>query len=85
MFLIHERKFTETHEEMFRECCKPKISHCNRQEKSIINAIRKELPAVKLVYCWNRDIQLWCRKHGAPKADISIYLRQLFHSFKPWG
>ena len=93
MFLIHERKFTETHEEMFKECCKQIPSLINMQfpivtdkEKSIVNAIKGVLPAVKLVHCWNhilRDIQLWCRKHGAPKADISVYsedLRDLFHS-----
>ena len=40
MFLIHERKFTETHQEMFKECTKhiPSLrrqtAHCDRQRKS---------------------------------------------------
>ena len=55
-------------------------------ERSIINAIKSELPGIKLLYCWNhifRDVQVWCRKHGAPKSDVSVYtedLRLLFHS-----
>jgi transposase-like protein len=58
------------------------------REKSIVNALKKVLPAVKVVHCWNhiiKDVQLWCRKHGAPKGDISVYcddLRELFHSAK---
>ena len=92
MFLIHERKFTETHQEMWRECCKQvpsmkatKFPVVTDKEKSIINAITKEVPAMKLLHCWNhifRDVQLWCRKHGAPKADVAFYseeLRNLFH------
>ena len=56
------------------------------KERSIINAIKSELPGIKLLYCWNhifRDVQVWCRKHGAPKSDVSVYtedLRLLFHS-----
>ena len=40
----------------------------------------------KLLYCWNhifRDVRLWCRKHGAPTSDITVYVddvQQLFHS-----
>lgn len=92
MFTIHERKYTETHQEMWRECCKRVPSLKTTQfpivtdkEKSITNAISKELPAIKLLHCWNhifRDVQLWCRKHAAPKADVAIYcedLRNLFH------
>lgn len=93
MFLIHERKFTETHEQMFEECAKQIPSLTKTQfaivtdrEKSIIKALKGILPTVKVVHCWNhiiKDVQLWCRKHGAPKNDISIYcddLRELFHS-----
>lgn len=56
------------------------------KEKSISNAIKKEMPTVTLLYCWNhifRDIRTWCRKHGAPSADISVYVddaQNLFHS-----
>ena len=93
MFLIHERKFAETHQEMFRECAKriPSLRKVNcplvtDKESAIVNAINSELPAVAVLHCWNhifRDIRLWCRKHGAPAADISVYsedIFQLFHS-----
>lgn len=93
MFLIHERKFAETHQEMFKECAKriPSLRKVNcpvvtDKESAIVNAIKSELPAVTILHCWNhifRDIRLWCRKHGAPAADISVYsedIFQLFHS-----
>ena len=93
MFLIHERKFAETHQEMFKECIKriPSLKKAScplviDREKAIVNAITSEVQSVKLIYCWNhvfRDIQLWCRKHGAPKVDIAVYsddLFELFHS-----
>lgn len=90
MFLIHERTFMETHQEMFKECVKriPSLKkvRVTDREKGIVNAITSELQAVKLIFCWNhvfRDIQLWCRKHGAPKVDIAVYsddLFELFHS-----
>ncbi len=51
--LIHERKFTETHQEMWRECCKQvpslrttEFPIVTDKEKSITNAITRELPAV---------------------------------------
>ncbi len=95
MFMVHERKLTETHEAMFRECVKrvPSLKNVNLpivtdREKRIINTIKTELP-VKLVHCWNhvfKDIHLWCRKHGAPKLDISVYkcddLRSFFSFIK---
>ena len=69
MFLVHERKFTETHEEMFHECCRrisslknTKFPIVTDKEKSIVNAIKRQLPDIKLVHCWNhilRDIQSW--------------------------
>ena len=93
IFLIHERKYTETHQDMWRECCKqvPSLKTMTfpivtDKEKAIINAICNELPNVRLLQCWNhifRDVRLWCRNHGAPKADVSVYvedLRLLFHT-----
>lgn len=93
MFLIHERKFTATHKEILKACVervpalvKAKCPLVTDKEKAIVNAIRTELPAVKVLHCWNhifRDVRMWCRKHGAPAGDISLYcdhLFQLFHS-----
>ncbi len=48
--------------------------------------VKQEAPLLQHLYCWNhifRDIRTWCRKHGAPLSDISVYVddaQQLFHS-----
>ena len=54
-FMIHECKFSSTHQEMLRECTRkiPSLRnlHCPivvDKEKAIINAIRTELPDVPL-------------------------------------
>ena len=92
-FLLHERKLTETHIELFKETIKqiPSLKKASipivtDRERSILNAIKKEIPMSKMLYCWNhifRDVRLWCRKHGAPSSDITVYVgdvQQLFHS-----
>lgn len=93
MFLFHERKLQETHQDMFRECIRRvpslKTAKCpivTDKEKAITNAIKEEMPRIKLLSCWNhifRDIRTWCRKHGAPLIDIAVYIEDiqlLFHS-----
>ena len=85
MFLIHERKFAEMHQEMFRECAKriPSLRKVNcplvtDKESAIVNAINSELPAVAVLHCWNhifRDIRLWCRKHGHLRQTSQSTLR----------
>ena len=93
MFLIHERKFTATHQEILKACIekvpsllKVKCPLVTDREKAIVNAMKADLPGIKVVHCWNhifRDVRMWCRKHGAPAGDISLYcdhLFQLFHS-----
>ena len=92
MFLVHERKFTDTHKEMFKVCKKhiPSLNTTTSslvvdKERAIVNAIKSEIPQVALLNCWNhifQDIRLWCRKH-ALTTDTAMYLedvRQLFHS-----
>ena len=90
MFLIHERKFTETHQTLFQEA----VQHIRKtdcclvtdKERAIIKAAELELPNLRRVQCWNhhfRDIRFWLRKHGAPSSDITIYIddvSRLFHS-----
>ena len=55
------------------------------EERGIINAIAKTLPNVPQLRCWNHtfhSIKSWLRVHGAPSADVSVYLsdvRMLFH------
>ena len=92
MFLIHERKLKETHQEMFVQSVKQipalKKATCplvTDREKSIISAIQAEIPSIPLVHCWNhilRDIRFWLRQHGTPATDVSVYLNdasRLFH------
>ena len=84
MFLIHERKLKETHQEMFAESVKQipalKKATCplvTDREKPIISAIQAEIPSIPLVHCWNhilRDIRFWLRQHGAPATYVSVYL-----------
>lgn len=91
--MLHERKKTETHCHMMKECVArvPSLSSADApfvtdREKAIANALHLELPNVYHVYCWNhviRDVRFWLTKHGAPSSDIAIYLddiRSLFHS-----
>ena len=55
------------------------------EEKGIVNAVTKKLPAVTRLRCWNhiiRDVTRWLRAHGAPSQDVLEYtsdLRNLFH------
>ena len=92
MFLLHERKFTEVHKEMFKECSKHmqslrkiKIPLVMDREPALIKAVQSELPNIALVLCWNhifRDIWRWLQQHGAPSTDITIYkddVQRLFH------
>lgn len=83
MFLLHERKFKETHQEMFRECAKnipslkkSRVPLVTDREQAIVDAVNSELPEISLVHCWNhlfRDIRLWLVKHGAPSSDKAVY------------
>lgn len=91
MFLIHERKFTETHREMFKECVtripalkRAKCPMVIDKERAFVNAAKAEISNVPLVHCWNHIFQamrLWLRKHGAPSQDIAIYSEDVFKLF----
>ena len=93
MYLIHEQKFTKTHQVLFQEviCHIPSLKTTKscmvtNKERAITKAIELEVPDLKMVQCWNhlfRDTCFWLRKRGAPTADITIYIddmSQLFHS-----
>ena len=91
-FFIHERKLTETHSRMFKACVKYipglKTATCplvTDREKAILNSICSEMPSVSILHCWNhifRDINCWCRKHGAPTADIAVYKDDVYQLFQ---
>ena len=93
MFLIHERKFAETHQILFQEAVRhiPSIKSTSSclvidREKAIIKAAEMEVPNLHQLQCWNhiyRDIRFWLRKHGAPNTDITVYIddiSNMFHS-----
>ena len=93
MFLIHERKLTETHKFMFQECIvrilylkKVTCPIVTDNEKAIVNVIHDVLLNIPHVLCWNHlfhDVRYWLQKHAAPSADIVTYIgdaRSLFHS-----
>ena len=92
MCLLHERKFTEMHKEMFHECAKNmpsskkvKIPLVMDREAALMKALQSELPNVALVFCWNhifKVIRRWLHQHGVPSSDITIYkddVHKLFH------
>ena len=91
MFLIHERKYTETHIEVFRECiaCIPTLKKAKcpivtDREKAIVNAVKESFPVATLVHCWNhllRDMRTWLHQHGAPTTDIAVYQDDAFELF----
>ena len=93
IFMLHERKKTETHRYLFNELkshvsslSTSKAPFVTDREKAITNALQSELPQVFHVSCWNhliRDIRFRLTKHGASSSDIAVYLddvRSLFHS-----
>ena len=93
LFMIHERKFTDTHVTFVRILKKlvPQLTKNSQvsivldRERAITNAFQKELPSLFPVYCWNhilRDVRRWLSSHGAPSVEKEIYLdhlRQLLH------
>ncbi len=51
------------------------------REKAIVNAIKQNLPAASLVYCWNhmlRNIKDWLQQHGAPATEVAVYMEDVF-------
>ena len=60
MFLVHERKFAETHQVLFQEavCHIPSIKSTSSclvidREKAIIKAAEIEVPNFHQLQCWN--------------------------------
>ena len=92
IFMIHERKFTETHQELFKQAGNliPSIKSSKScivtdRESAIMKAVELELPTLHHLQCWNhlyRDIRFWLRKHGAPNTDIAVYIDDISHLFQ---
>ena len=75
MFLLHEQKFQDHHNEIFRICKnllpslkRTKHPFVTDEERSIVNSISNVFPNIPQLGCWNhifRDIRRWLRAHGA--------------------
>ncbi len=92
VFLIHERKFESTHDELMKYVVeaiptlkRTSIPIVTDDEAAICSAIDKYLPNLSRIRCWNHTINAaknWLRKHGATGSEIPVYtghLRELFH------
>jgi hypothetical protein len=85
LFLIHERKFAETHCTFFKELKKVVPSKCTvaivtDRERANTTAISTEVPTVLQQFCWNhilQDVRRWLTAHGAPRTDISAMIGNL--------
>ena len=88
IFMLHERKFTSTHERLWSIINKhiPQIKALNipvvcDREKAILNAIEKETSGQNpLLACWNhikQDVKHWLHKQKAPSNDISVYIQHI--------
>ena len=92
LFLIHERQYAETHEELFHIGSKliPSMKmlplpFVTDREKAIVAAIKAKLPYVDLVHCWNhlmRDVETWCKKHGGKSTDVAVYCQDVHSLFE---
>ena len=95
LFLIHEKKLSESHQFFFQEAVKaiPSLKNATcclvtDKEQAIIKAADLVVPKLIKLLCWNhtcifRDVRFWLRKHQAPAREISLYLddiSQMFHS-----
>ena len=92
-FLLHERKLTSCHEELFKVCSKlvPSLKSTKKpivtdEEQAYVNVISKYLPSAPHLRCWNhiiQDAKRWLSHHaGASHEEKSVYindLRELFH------
>ena len=86
-FLLHERKFSTYHKELFTVCNKlvPSLRRTTYplvtdEERAIVDAISEIFPNIPQLRCWNhifRNITRWLRSHGAPSSDISVYMSDI--------
>ena len=91
MFLLHERKLTSTHLELFNDLRsrvpslqKSKCPLVTDREQAIVSALSSTLPNLPLLHCWNhifRDMRFWLRAQHASSSDISVYLDDAFRLF----
>ena len=85
-FLIHERKFQASREELmkFISASVPSLAKLKEpvpivtdDEIGICKAIDQCLPGVYRLQCWNHlinSVKAWLRSHGAASAEIPVYV-----------
>ena len=76
-FLIHDRKFQSSHDELFSIRCRfsPTLLKTRKpivtdEKQAIVNTIQKHLPFAAHLRCWNcviRDARRWLSSHGVLK------------------
>ena len=84
-FLIHEKRTQFAHEVFMDFIAKeaPEIAGApfvTDGEENIITAIKKRLPQVRQLRCWNHlqsGARHWLRKHGASSSECSVYVQDL--------
>jgi hypothetical protein len=80
-FLIHERKFSDTHAYLFkhfRKLSRPglRATIVTDGEVAVTNAIRQTFPEWDVVSCWNHiltDVEVWLKKNRVTASEISVY------------
>ena len=90
-FLIHERKFRETHEFFFHEVRKEVPYFRSKQgtsiplvtddERALYEAAEGVLDNVYFLQCWNHlinSLKMWLRQHGASSQEIPMLLQQVW-------
>lgn len=95
IFMIHERKFTETHQELFKQVGSliPSIKSSKScivtdRESAVLKAVELELPNLHHLHCWNhlyRDIRFWLRKNRKNQdleRKVAIYIDDISHLFQ---
>ena len=86
-FMIHERKFQFVHERFWEDLVR-KIPNLRKgnvpvvvdKEVSITNAIKKVLPEMPILHCWNhikQDFKFWLGKQQITSDEKLIYMSDL--------
>ena len=89
-FLIHERKFKETHEFFFKQVRREvpyfhseqntAIPLVTDDERALYEAAEEVLNNIYPLQCWNHlinSLKMWLRQHGANSQEIPVLLQQV--------
>jgi transposase-like protein len=80
-FLVHDSKFEETHQTLFKNL-KKHMTYTfspivvSDGELAAVNATNSTFPHWNMVSCWNHiltDVEVWLKKHHVCATEIAIY------------